>query len=295
MHAYDTIIPRQVPIPPPIIMPPSPMLSLICNPQEFFVPEELLPPKEQVSNLTSSFTDLSIPSREQACILVPPSFLVYTPTPPRIFKMGKSSIKMHLKHHEKQIEDILNYLEELSFHRIEKLKERLDFYSRNNPQGYPSSSPVIYGESLGAYFMSSRTSKKNHQATRLDLYHLQLSKIQPLGGLPRSIEGNVTALKPQTLKEAINITQREVGLGKTYSRHGMDQRNAENTDSGKPKLTENKDENWAGQGAGFLWEVMGSSWSSGGVVRSEEEVVAGLAGERGLYSVCLNVGGEDRL
>nr|GEZ79780.1 reverse transcriptase domain-containing protein [Tanacetum cinerariifolium] len=29
-----------------------------------------------------------------------------------------------------------------------------------------------------------------------------------IGGLPRSIEGNVTALKPQTLKEAIIITQR---------------------------------------------------------------------------------------
>nr|GEV24532.1 reverse transcriptase domain-containing protein [Tanacetum cinerariifolium] len=31
---------------------------------------------------------------------------------------------MHLKHHEKQIEDILNYLEELSFQRIEKMEER---------------------------------------------------------------------------------------------------------------------------------------------------------------------------
>nr|GEY36808.1 hypothetical protein [Tanacetum cinerariifolium] len=29
-----------------------------------------------------------------------------------------------------------------------------------------------------------------------------------IGGLTRSIEGNVTASKPQTLKEAINITQR---------------------------------------------------------------------------------------
>nr|GEU47653.1 reverse transcriptase domain-containing protein [Tanacetum cinerariifolium] len=29
-----------------------------------------------------------------------------------------------------------------------------------------------------------------------------------IGGLPRSIEVNVTALKPQTLKEAINIAQR---------------------------------------------------------------------------------------
>ncbi|GJZ03585.1 hypothetical protein Tco_0536860 [Tanacetum coccineum] len=34
---------------------------------------------------------------------------------------------MHLKHHEEQIEDILNYLDELSFHRIEKMEEgRID-------------------------------------------------------------------------------------------------------------------------------------------------------------------------
>nr|GEU49120.1 hypothetical protein [Tanacetum cinerariifolium] len=32
---------------------------------------------------------------------------------------------MHLKHHKKHIEDILNYLEELSFHRIEKMEKRL--------------------------------------------------------------------------------------------------------------------------------------------------------------------------
>nr|GEX23376.1 hypothetical protein [Tanacetum cinerariifolium] len=48
--------------------------------------------------------------------------------------------------------------------------------------------------------------------------------------------------------------------------------------------------------AGFLWErvgkVMGSSWSSGGVVRSGEEAVAGLARENGVNSVGLNVGGR---
>nr|GEV52663.1 hypothetical protein [Tanacetum cinerariifolium] len=82
MHAYDAIIPPQVSIPPPIIMPPSPMLSPIFNPQELFVPEELLPPKEQVIYLTSSSTNLSNPSWKLACILVPPSFSVYTPTPP---------------------------------------------------------------------------------------------------------------------------------------------------------------------------------------------------------------------
>nr|GEU29058.1 hypothetical protein [Tanacetum cinerariifolium] len=122
MHAYDVIIPPQVPIPPPTIVPPPPMLSPIFNPQEFFVHEELLPPKEQVSYLTSSPTDSF---QRQACTLVPPSFLVYTSTTPQIFEIGKSSIKMNLKHHEKQIEDILNYLEELSFHRIQKIEERL--------------------------------------------------------------------------------------------------------------------------------------------------------------------------
>ncbi|GKB95286.1 reverse transcriptase domain-containing protein [Tanacetum coccineum] len=45
-----------------------------------------------------------------------------------------------------------------------------------------------------------------------------------IGGLPRSIEGNVTASKPQTLEEAINIAQRlmdQVGhLTKNYSNKG---------------------------------------------------------------------------
>nr|GEX59997.1 hypothetical protein [Tanacetum cinerariifolium] len=54
MHAYDTIMPPQVPIPPPIIVPPSPMLSLIFNSQEFFVPEEILLSKEQKALLDLS-------------------------------------------------------------------------------------------------------------------------------------------------------------------------------------------------------------------------------------------------
>ncbi|GJX32146.1 hypothetical protein Tco_0242001 [Tanacetum coccineum] len=57
----------------------------------------------------------------------PPSYFnsisVYTPTPPQVFKIGKCSDKMYLKHHEKQVEDILNYLDELSLHHIEKIEE----------------------------------------------------------------------------------------------------------------------------------------------------------------------------
>ncbi|GJY63190.1 hypothetical protein Tco_0464650 [Tanacetum coccineum] len=51
------------------------------------------------------------------------SSLVYTSIPPQVFEIGKCSDKMYLKHHEKQVEDILNYLDELYLHHIEKMEE----------------------------------------------------------------------------------------------------------------------------------------------------------------------------
>nr|GEU58856.1 hypothetical protein [Tanacetum cinerariifolium] len=44
MHAYYA---KESPIPPSVIMSSSPMLSPMFNPQEFFLLEELLPPKKQ--------------------------------------------------------------------------------------------------------------------------------------------------------------------------------------------------------------------------------------------------------
>ncbi|GJT29248.1 hypothetical protein Tco_0909523 [Tanacetum coccineum] len=41
-----------------------------------------------------------------------------------------------------------------------------------------------------------------------------------IGGLPRSIEGNVTASKPQTFEEAITITQR---LMDQVAKHDVEQ------------------------------------------------------------------------
>ncbi|GJS78746.1 hypothetical protein Tco_0728627 [Tanacetum coccineum] len=98
--------------------------------QAFYAKESLILPPDpitppQIYSPSSSSTTLSNSSRKQAYNLEPPSFSVYTPTPPQIFEIGKSSIKEHLKHHEKQIKDILYYLEELSFHHIEKMEERL--------------------------------------------------------------------------------------------------------------------------------------------------------------------------
>ncbi|GJW23617.1 hypothetical protein Tco_0034239 [Tanacetum coccineum] len=97
-YAKELPISSPDPITPPAILTPSPVLppSLLFDPRDFL---------NQTRNLVS------------------PSSSVYTPTPPQIFEIGKCSTKMYLKHHEEQVEDILNYLEELSFHRIEKMEE----------------------------------------------------------------------------------------------------------------------------------------------------------------------------
>ncbi|GJT09641.1 hypothetical protein Tco_0856683 [Tanacetum coccineum] len=53
MHAYYA---KESPIPPPTIVPASSMLSPIFNPQEIFLPEELLPLKKRGHDRSSSST-----------------------------------------------------------------------------------------------------------------------------------------------------------------------------------------------------------------------------------------------
>ncbi|GJR78035.1 hypothetical protein Tco_0148820 [Tanacetum coccineum] len=118
ISSLDLIIPPAI-LTLSLILPPS----LLFNPRYFFIPEELLPPKKRIHSPSSSLTTLSNSSRNQTCDLVFPSSSIYTPTPPQIFNIGKCPIKMYLKHHEGQIEDILNYLDELYLHCIERMEE----------------------------------------------------------------------------------------------------------------------------------------------------------------------------
>nr|GEV70156.1 hypothetical protein [Tanacetum cinerariifolium] len=126
-YAKESPIPPPNTITPPVILTLSPVLppSPLFDPRYFFVPEKLLPPKKQIHPPSSSSITLSNSFQKQAYILVPPSFSTYTPTLPLIYELGKSFIKMRVKHHEEQVESILNYLEELSFHSNEKIEERL--------------------------------------------------------------------------------------------------------------------------------------------------------------------------
>ncbi|GJW34499.1 hypothetical protein Tco_0054531 [Tanacetum coccineum] len=89
MQAYYA---KESPIPPPTIVPPSPMLSPMFNPQEFFLPEELLPLKKRGRDRSSSF--YSGPFSE--------------------LEIGVVYHKTSLERHEEQIEKILNHLDELS-------------------------------------------------------------------------------------------------------------------------------------------------------------------------------------
>nr|GEW19772.1 hypothetical protein [Tanacetum cinerariifolium] len=101
MHAYYA---KESPIPPPVIVPPSPMLSPMFNPQEFFLPGKLFPPKKRGRDRSSSST-----------------FAL-----PQEFEIGESSRKISLERHGEQIEVILNHLDELSLDRIENIEDNIE-------------------------------------------------------------------------------------------------------------------------------------------------------------------------
>ncbi|GKB55513.1 reverse transcriptase domain-containing protein [Tanacetum coccineum] len=98
----------QAPIAPPTVLPPSLVLPLspMFDPQDFFLPEEILPPQKRARFLSSSSTDFS--------------------TPPQVFEIGESSHKTHLERHEEQIETILNHLDELPLERIEHMEDKIE-------------------------------------------------------------------------------------------------------------------------------------------------------------------------
>nr|GEX82616.1 reverse transcriptase domain-containing protein [Tanacetum cinerariifolium] len=87
MNAYATFTPSPITIPPPIIKPPT-------ESPEFFIPKELLSPKKQKQN--QYFQD---------------------------YEMGESSHDSTLEQHGKQIEEILNHLDELPLDRIERIED----------------------------------------------------------------------------------------------------------------------------------------------------------------------------
>nr|GEU54519.1 hypothetical protein [Tanacetum cinerariifolium] len=98
IHAYDTIIPPQVPIQPTTIMPPSPILSPIFK--------------------NSLFPRKYCHQRNEAINNHPPLLLPYL----KHLRWEKVSRKTNLERHEEQIKEILNHLDKLSLDRIEHIE-----------------------------------------------------------------------------------------------------------------------------------------------------------------------------
>nr|GEZ18424.1 reverse transcriptase domain-containing protein [Tanacetum cinerariifolium] len=96
MNAYATFTPSPMPIPPPIIKPPS-------ESPEFFLPKELLSPKKQKQN--QYIQD---------------------------YEMGESSHDSTLEKHRKQIEEILNHLDELPLDRIKRIDDVVEGLEADN-------------------------------------------------------------------------------------------------------------------------------------------------------------------
>ncbi|GJV40458.1 putative reverse transcriptase domain-containing protein [Tanacetum coccineum] len=91
MKALQAFYTEKSPNPPPTIIPPS----SIPNPQEF-----LSPKKQGRSSSTSSL--------------------------PQAFEIGEGSRKTSIEHHEEQIEEIMNYLGELSLDRVVHIEDKVE-------------------------------------------------------------------------------------------------------------------------------------------------------------------------
>nr|GEU42743.1 hypothetical protein [Tanacetum cinerariifolium] len=104
MNAYATFTPSPIPIPPPIIKPPSESL-------EFFLLKELLSPKKQKQN--QYFQD---------------------------YEIGEISHDSTLEQHKKQIKEILNHLDELPLDRIERIEDVVEGLGKRMPPKRSSTS-----------------------------------------------------------------------------------------------------------------------------------------------------------
>nr|GEY92168.1 reverse transcriptase domain-containing protein [Tanacetum cinerariifolium] len=161
MHAYDAIIPPQAPIAQPTVLPPSLVLPLspMFDPQDFFLPKEILPPHE-----------LSLDHIEEMEGHVDSRVII---------QQDFDKLKTELQEARTQIARLQrkqirhNDKIDLAYFRISTLElifEDIQIRRQSNMKSFLIQS------------MSSRTAREDHhhQATRLDLYHLHLSRIQPL-------------------------------------------------------------------------------------------------------------------
>ncbi|GJY68396.1 hypothetical protein Tco_0471378 [Tanacetum coccineum] len=205
MQAYDAISPPQVTIPPLTVVPPSSVLSQppMFDSRDFFPLEEIPPPKDTETPIESP---ILISSSSSAAIKKLVADSVATALEAQAATMSSTS---NPNRNTRPIGTLVtktgNYKEFIScqpfyFNGTEgavvliRWKIEDEFYNL-----------TIKGDDLKSYirrFQELAVLCPNMVPNTEKLIEAFIV------GLPRSIEGNVTASKPQTLEEAINITQR---------------------------------------------------------------------------------------
>nr|GEW40748.1 putative reverse transcriptase domain-containing protein [Tanacetum cinerariifolium] len=195
------------PISPLIITPPS----LMPNPQEFFLPGDLLLPKKQAMTQAAIrqlvIDSVAIALETQATTMANANNANRNPIPREAHVARKCSHKefmscqpFNFKGSEGPI-GLIHWFErtKLVFSCSNCTEDcKVEFATGNDLKTYERRFQEL--ATLCPTMVSN--SKKLVEAF--------------IGGLPRSIKGNVTAFKPQTLEETINITQRLMDQGRAY-------------------------------------------------------------------------------
>ncbi|GKE83380.1 hypothetical protein Tco_1557122 [Tanacetum coccineum] len=169
MQAYYA---KESPIPPPTIVPPSLVLSPMFNPQEFFLPEELLPLKKRGCDLSFSSTSAL----------------------PQAFEIGESSRKTSLKRHEEQNKEILNHLDKLPLDRIEHIEDKIEGLGKGRSK---ESKWEITRRLLWLILVADALSRKERvKPLRVRALVMTISLDLP----KRILEAQIEARKPENLK-----------------------------------------------------------------------------------------------
>nr|GEU49080.1 putative reverse transcriptase domain-containing protein [Tanacetum cinerariifolium]GEU49152.1 putative reverse transcriptase domain-containing protein [Tanacetum cinerariifolium] len=172
LHLRANTFPRIVYlITPPVISTPSPVLppSLLFDPRYFFVPEELLPPKKQIHPPSSSSTTMP-PKRSSTS----------TSLASKVPAMDQAAIRQLI---------------------TDGITAALEAQAANTNNSNRNLEPLVAKEET----------TKSSSAVNLSTSTVRKELLNLFAGLNvpnQSMEGNVTASKPQTLEEVITITQR---------------------------------------------------------------------------------------
>nr|GEY06631.1 reverse transcriptase domain-containing protein [Tanacetum cinerariifolium] len=210
MHAYYA---KELPISPPVIIPLSPMLSPMFNPQEFFLPEELLPPKkrgrlerheEQIEEILNHLDEQSLDRIKNIKDNI--EGLGKGRIPPKRTSTSAASVMTQAAIKQLIADIITTPLEAQAANMA-----NADNTNRNpEPREDPVARKCIYKE-----FMSYQpfNFKGSEGAVGLIRWFERTKSVFSCSNYTEDCKvkfatGNVTASKPQTLKEAIYIAQR---------------------------------------------------------------------------------------